>query len=231
MLPNWTRLNVLEIGCGEGHLAAMMTMAGAHVDAIDYSREAIQKAEANFNGLKGVRFTCADYKRFISGKYDVVVMQGVLEHLDDPFDTLSDLIDRFLKRDGIVITSSPSFLNPRGYIWMLFELMFGVKMSMMDLHSLCPFDFTKYCNENNFSVDFKSCDYDWGGGVRTIEDYRKRFKSGIFKKKIKDKMGFDLTDEAIDRFLDWFTVAIIFFPHHNASGANIIYKITRKDNK
>ena len=34
-----------------------------------------------------------------------------------------------LKKDGILLTSSPSFLNPRGYVWMTLQLLFDVPMS------------------------------------------------------------------------------------------------------
>ena len=41
-IPDWTGLKVLDIGCGEGNLVAMMSFAGANSgDGIDYSVEAI----------------------------------------------------------------------------------------------------------------------------------------------------------------------------------------------
>ena len=41
--PSWKDLDVLDFGCGEGDLAAMLSFAGAKsVHAIDYSSEAIQ---------------------------------------------------------------------------------------------------------------------------------------------------------------------------------------------
>ena len=68
-------------------------------------------------------------------------MQGVLEHLDKPFKTLRSIIIANLKKNGQFITSSPSFLNPRGYVWMTLQLLFDVPMSLTDIHFLCPFDF------------------------------------------------------------------------------------------
>ena len=46
MIPSWQGLDVLEVGCGEGRLAAMISFAGANkVDAIDYSSETIKIAK------------------------------------------------------------------------------------------------------------------------------------------------------------------------------------------
>ena len=42
---NWEDKDVLDVGCGEGDLSAMMSFAGAkRVDGIDYSKEAVSLA-------------------------------------------------------------------------------------------------------------------------------------------------------------------------------------------
>ena len=46
MLDSWNGLEVLEIGCGEGNLASMISYSGAKsIDAIDYSDIAIDNAK------------------------------------------------------------------------------------------------------------------------------------------------------------------------------------------
>ncbi len=81
MLERWHDLNVLEIGCGEGHLASMIAYAGAHsVHAVDYSSEAISIAGKQCRMPK-VHFECLDFNT-IQESYDVVVLQGVVEHFD-----------------------------------------------------------------------------------------------------------------------------------------------------
>jgi 2-polyprenyl-3-methyl-5-hydroxy-6-metoxy-1,4-benzoquinol methylase len=82
-IPDWSGLKALDIGCGEGNLAAMLSFAGAaSVDGVDYSEEAINLANNRFN-LDTVNFIFSNYKD-VTGKYDVVVMNGVLEHFDNP---------------------------------------------------------------------------------------------------------------------------------------------------
>ena len=44
MIDEWSGLNVLEIGCGEGQLAIKIAEKNAEVTAVDYSTEAIKKA-------------------------------------------------------------------------------------------------------------------------------------------------------------------------------------------
>ena len=80
----WNGLKVLEIGCGEGELAEKMFKAGAFVTGLDYSEAAMAKAQFQY---LGPFFVCADWQQ-AEGEFDRVVMQGVLEHLDNPFASL-----------------------------------------------------------------------------------------------------------------------------------------------
>ena len=135
---------IIEIGCGEGNLCSMMAMAGGIITGIDYSHDAIEIAKSRHN-LNNLNFVRNDYRK-INDNFDIVIMQGTLEHLDDPFGELKWIMTNILNDKGYVITSSPSFINPRGYIWMTLQLLFDVPMSLSDLHFLCPFDFKAFCN-------------------------------------------------------------------------------------
>jgi SAM-dependent methyltransferase len=218
MVPNWQDLNVLEIGCGEGRLATMISFAGArHVDAVDYSAEAIKIAERRFN-IETVTFRCADYKT-LSGPYDVVVMQGVLEHLDKPFEELGRIVDSLAGKSGIVITSSPSFVNPRGYVWMTLQLLFDVPMSLSDLHFLAPADFEAFARERGCTLQTASADQDWGGGERLLIDFRRRLPNALRDAK--------LDASRVDRLLQWLAKTLPYQAVHEYSGANLVYKLTK----
>lgn len=219
MVPSWIGLDVLEIGCGEGRLAAMMSFAGARrVDAVDYSAEAIAIAQKRLH-LENVAFSCVDCAT-IKERYDVVVMQGVLEHLDKPFEALDGILRRNLREGGMLITSSPSFLNPRGYIWMTLQLLFNVPMSLTDLHFLCPFDFQEFAKKNRYDVEIKSTDQDWGAGDRLLIDFRKRLPNAL-----RDA-GMDTS--RVDRLLEWLAKAAPHFYRDDFTGANVVYKFTVK---
>ena len=206
---------VLEIGCGEGGLASMIAHAGGKVTALDYSNEVVKIAKSKYN-LDNLSFVCDDYKN-ISEKYDVVVLQGVLEHFDKPFDTLDWVINNLLEEKGFVITSSPSFINPRGYVWMTLQLLFDIPMSLSDLHFLCPFDFKEYCERNQYNMEFKSSNQSWGNGEGMIVDFNKRLRNAL-----RDA---NMSNKNVDKLLDWLNKAKDYAAHDDFTGANVIYRI------
>ena len=218
MLESWRGLRVLEIGCGEGRLAALIGMSGAEkVDAVDYSESAIRIAQNRFH-LENVAYTCMDFHDH-EGQYDAVVLQGVAEHLDRPFDELQIVLENFVKPGGVLITSSPSFLNPRGYVWMTLQLLFDVPMSLSDLHSLCPFDFEEFARNVGCELAVKSTDQDWAAGHRLLIDFQKRLPNAL--------ADAGLSTEGVSRLLAWLGKAAPYFQTDEFSGANVAYRISK----
>jgi len=221
MIPDWRNLKVLEVGCGEGRLAAMLAIKGADVTAIDYSKEAIETAKKTYS------MSNLEYKEDFSGKYDAVVMQGVLEHMDKPFEFLETLFKKNLNKTGCIITSSPGFINPRGVVWMVIQKLFDIKMSLNDLHEINPWDVWEFCGKK-YKLEVRTCNTDWSTGEGCIKDFEKRFKSATFKPLVKDATGIDWSDKRIDSFLKWFELALKHMKDEgHFKGGNIIYKITR----
>ena len=219
MLKSWQNLEILEIGCGEGKLASMMSYAGAKsIDAVDYSEEAINLCKDNIK-IKNVNYIYGNYKK-LEKKYDVVVMQGVLEHMDKPFEELKYILDNMLKSDGCIVTSSPSFLNPRGYVWMTLQRLFDVPMSLTELHFLCPFDFEQFCEKNNCFLELKSGYQDWGSGDGLIKDFNKRLRNAL-----RDA---DMDNTKVDKLLSWLSKSTSYFNQDEHSGAIVSYKIGSK---
>lgn len=212
---DWTGLEVLEIGCGEGRLAALLGFSGAQVHAVDYSKEAVAIAMARVN-LPNVRFECVDFHT-LAGRYDRVVLQGVMEHLDDPFGELRRLRQTHLKPGGAMITSSPSFLNPRGYVWMALQLLLDVPMSLSDLHFLCPFDFEEFAEQEKLRLTYDSTHHAWGGGGLTIVDFKKRLTHAL-----RDAQ---LDNRKVDRFLAWLEKAVRYYRPEEFSGATVAYRL------
>ncbi len=218
MLEHWQGLRVLEIGCGEGRLAAMIGMAGAEkVEALDYSESAVKIAKQRFN-LENVVYACKDYNNH-GGLYDVVVLQGVLEHLDDPFNDLRDILENLVRPGGSLITSSPSFLNPRGYVWMTLQILFDVPMSLSDLHSLSPFQFEEFAHATGCRLSVESTDLDWAAGERLILDFQKRLPNAL--------SDAGLPTDKVPQLLEWLAKAAPYFNHDNFSGANVAYKLQK----
>lgn len=208
----WAGKSVLEIGCGEGDLCHLMQTEGATVAGIDYSGVAISKAMEKY---PDVDFAEKDY-RAISGKGSRVVMQGVLEHLDDPFAELLWIMENLVETD--LITSSPAFVNPRGFVWMALDAI-GAKMSKTDLHFLSPWNFEEFCKRYGYALEWRSCDYDWANGQKMVDDLMQRLPLALADGKIP----FDNTHMA--EFLQWLKIAAQWSPL--AMGATAVYRVSK----
>lgn len=224
MIKDWHNLEVLEIGCGTGRLSAMLALEGARVEAIDYSEYAISKARKTYS-IEGLTYLTADY-RDISKECDVVVMQGVLEHLTEPYEELKYILDTNVKEHGFLITSSPGFLNQRGIIWLTIQMLFDIKMSLNDLHEIYPWDMTIFCKKHGYNLEARSSNVDWGNGKGCIGDFNKRFKSLTFLPLVEQATGQKWDRDRIDKFLNTMGMTSQYINNQNPlRGANIIYKI------
>jgi SAM-dependent methyltransferase len=206
------------VGCGEGDLSAMLAFAGAkNIHAVDYSSEAIKKASDRIK-IDSIKFECIDAID-IKGRYDIVVMAGVLEHIDQPFDFLDKLINKNLEKDGMVITASPSFMNPRGYVWMALQMLLDVPMSLSDIHFFSPQDFIEFSKKNSLKLEMNTISHDWGGGEKTILDFKKRLVNAL------SDAGYDNSN--VDPFLEWMKKAIPYFEHSDYTGAIMISSLAK----
>tara|TARA_B100000287_G_C20621716_1_gene776187 strand:+ start:685 stop:1488 length:804 start_codon:yes stop_codon:yes gene_type:complete len=221
-LDSWKGLNVLEIGCGPGHLAAMIASAGAsEVLACDYSESSIKQASSNYQ-MDNLTFIHQDINNFnTDNKFDVVVLQGVLEHLDEPFTSLKYFINKFMKPDGKLINSCPSFYNPRGYVWMTLSLLFDVPMSLTDLHFLDIEDFKRFSSENNLNLTWTSIHQDWGSGLGMIKDYEKRLVNAL-----EDA---NMPNNKVNKLLKWLEESSKYFVNTDDTGAIVIYTLYKNE--
>lgn len=227
----WDRvIGVLEIGCGEGELAARIHELTPTVTiGLDYSKEAINKAKENYQHEE-LLFLNHHYREFNNIFHiDRLVMQGVLEHLDDPFGELKWMMDNLLSEHGDVITSSPCFLNPRGIVWMTLDML-GAVMSKTDLHYLNPFQFECFCKDHGYRLVMADCDYSWGAFSKMCDDLEKRIPLAL------DDGGIAYNQEKVDKFISWLwnTMTRWHSPTRRGRirnwkfpGATMVYKITK----
>ena len=82
--------SALEVGCGEGVIAARMHRRWGQVVALDLPDAGLR---ADWRGVSGPRFLHASAHRlpFGDGQFDVVVAAEVLEHLPDPVTGLREM--------------------------------------------------------------------------------------------------------------------------------------------
>ena len=211
----WQGKRVLEIGCGEGELLDMINEKHTITSGIDYSLEAVTTAKNRYPYLDVM---CCDWTEFPDNKWteiDVIVMQGVLEHLDNWQQSLSDMIHRF--KPKTVITSMPAFLNIRGIIWHTLDML-GAVMSKTDLHYIDEWEVLGFCKERGYGYRYNTIDQDWGNGPKMIEDLFRRIPLALTDGGIP--FG-GMPD--VNKFLEWLEQAIEYFDH--GEGAVNIYRI------
>ena len=214
---DWRGKRVLEIGCGRGRLSALIAMSGAmDVLGMDYSQEAIDIASRSFR-LAGLTFT-TNALELISGGWDVVLMQGVLEHQDDWQAYLDNLL-RYIRPSGCILTSSPNMLNPRGCIWQALRLLLNVPMSLTDLHCISVPDMLRWAASRGCEISYDSCHHDWAAGRLMLVDYAKRLPNAL-----RDA-GLDTS--RVPLLLDWLRMQLDFYQPQPWSGASVAYRITR----
>lgn len=105
--------NVLDIGCGSGNITKHVAAFSGHVHAIDLYPEAIEVARENLADLDNVSFEAGNVfaageeatKPFV-GKYDLIVLSEVLEHLDDDIGTLRTIAN-ILPTGGRLLLTVP----------------------------------------------------------------------------------------------------------------------------
>jgi SAM-dependent methyltransferase len=90
-----TRL--LEVGCGRGHLTAMIANHGVSVRGIDISPEAVEETRS-----RSLDAVCADLLQFEDAPYDVVFFSRSLHHIHPTAKAL-ERADALLKADGLLI--------------------------------------------------------------------------------------------------------------------------------
>jgi 2-polyprenyl-3-methyl-5-hydroxy-6-metoxy-1,4-benzoquinol methylase len=99
------RGSLLDIGCGRGELLWAARQAGWEVEGIDPSAVYLDWGRTHL-GVEG-RLGTIEEMGFAENRFDAVIMGGVIEHLYDPFRTLSE-VHRVLKPGGIFYFDSPN---------------------------------------------------------------------------------------------------------------------------
>jgi SAM-dependent methyltransferase len=106
---------ILEYGCGPGSAAFFLAERGAHVDGIDISSVAIDKAaeaarEQGVDDRTSFQVMDAEALAFDDGSFDVVCGTGILHHLD--LERAYRELARVLKPGGEAIFMEPMGHNP-----------------------------------------------------------------------------------------------------------------------
>jgi SAM-dependent methyltransferase len=91
------RARILDVGCGEGHLAAALLERGHAVTALDSSAEAVAAAKT-----RGVRAEQVSFPAYEGGPFDVVLFASSLHHIF-PLAQALDRARELLQPQGLLI--------------------------------------------------------------------------------------------------------------------------------
>jgi len=98
---------ILDIGCGGGFFLNMAREAGYSPFGLERSKAACDFA-AETLGLQ-VFWGTLQEARFPEASFDIVTILNVLEHVEDPHDTLL-LVNRLLRPEGLLVVTVPNLL-------------------------------------------------------------------------------------------------------------------------
>ena len=99
---------ILDIGCGRGLMLKYLKEKGWGVKGIEFSEGTASIAKSLLKD--DVYIGEGSLKRFDKEKFDVVILDYVLEHLTNPYEVLEE-VNRILKKGGFLVASVP--MSPR----------------------------------------------------------------------------------------------------------------------
>ena len=216
---SWKSKTVLDVGCGTGFFAFSAAKRGACVLGIDFSEEAIEIANSQYLH-KNLKFKSIDVSK-IKEKFDVIVSNGTLEHMDDPLKTLK-LFKKHLNPNGKIIITSPNWTNPRGYVLLTLLYLFKAPITLVDLHYFTPVDFQNFAKKLGMKLTWKTFDRSWGHGDTLIKDFEKRLPNVLRDANLPNNKN------QINHFIKWMETNVVPFnndlPHSGATGLYIFSK-------
>jgi 2-polyprenyl-3-methyl-5-hydroxy-6-metoxy-1,4-benzoquinol methylase len=108
MREEWKELQVIDVGCGSGHLAAQIAELGATVRGIDISKDSIELALAKTTGR--LSFSCESVESYSAqnphGRFDVAIANMTLQTTPNLNECVR-AISKQLKPDGELIATFP----------------------------------------------------------------------------------------------------------------------------
>jgi 2-polyprenyl-3-methyl-5-hydroxy-6-metoxy-1,4-benzoquinol methylase len=106
------KLDVLEIGCGQGGVTVPLAAVTCSVDAVDIDAGELAELRRRLGGRTNVAMHQSDGAEFNRGtEYDVIVASEVFAFVKHPTDLAQHLVS-LLRRPGMLIVTTPNGFGP-----------------------------------------------------------------------------------------------------------------------
>jgi len=174
---------VLDAGCGYGYGSKILAERSFRVigidvslEAVDYARNIYSQSNTNFFRSDIVDFDCLEF-----GRFDVITLFEVLEHLTDPSAALKN-IRNGLRRSGKLIISVPNGNN-------------SPNNNGFHLEDYTPEDLEELLCSNGFEIEQRFGQYPMlgalAGAVGRVSGYQSNTNKGSsFIPRVIDRMPF-----------------------------------------
>lgn len=106
------QINMFEVGCATGFFMDLARQRGWETGGIDISEYAIKKAREK--GLAASATTLESYQS--EKKFDVIVMQDLIEHVKDPVDVINRA-KNLLAENGLLLFTTPDAGSLWAKVW------------------------------------------------------------------------------------------------------------------
>lgn len=108
---------LLDIGCGGGFAVEYAAILGYKAEGIDANEKMVQWGQNK--GLNVYKSDAMELSETKNGKFDIVLLSAVLEHLENPLELLRHIKCSLLKPAGIILVAQASYdgLLPKVFPW------------------------------------------------------------------------------------------------------------------
>lgn len=156
---------VLDVGCSSGILMELLAKEKYEVFGIEPNKNAFIMAKRKFRG-KVFHGTLSPFRKKHSMKFDVIIYNHVLEHIED-IKTEILFMKESLKKDGIFVLGLP---NTNNIIFFLRKKYWEPLMPLEHVWHFSKNYLTSFLNKNGFTV----CDVSFSDDSRNNYPFLKR---------------------------------------------------------
>ena len=141
------RMNVLDIGCGDGKLTSLIAPYVKSVKGVDNQKIAVEFAKLMSKNIKNITFGVdSGISLHNNQKFDVVTSFDVIEHIQKKHvNSFLKNCNKSLRKKGILILSTPNKRDLRSRVW-------GHKLDKKHYQEFDKKSLEKVVSQNGFKI-------------------------------------------------------------------------------